>query len=173
MKVIDLNEAKANLEGYAEECQQSPVIVTVGGIPKFELVPINTDDPSSSTACSKKTSRFAETPRRADGKRTRVASERRPTSARDLRLLRKPKRPGFRDRSRPQNPPGHARERHRIDDREPAFRGHHASRPWRAAWPRLRQLRARDHLDCDQVIARHQRIVQQTGSPGLGGGRLD
>jgi Antitoxin Phd_YefM, type II toxin-antitoxin system len=45
MKVIDLNEAKANLEGYADECQQSPVIVTVGGIPKFELVPIHTDDP--------------------------------------------------------------------------------------------------------------------------------
>jgi hypothetical protein len=45
MKVIDLNEAKANLEGYAEECQQTPVIVTIGGIPKFELVPIHTDDP--------------------------------------------------------------------------------------------------------------------------------
>jgi hypothetical protein len=45
MKVINLKEAKANLEGYAEECQQTPVIVTIGGIPKFELVPIHTDDP--------------------------------------------------------------------------------------------------------------------------------
>ena len=45
MKVIDLNEAKANLEGYAEECHQSPVIVTIGGIAKFELVPIHTGDP--------------------------------------------------------------------------------------------------------------------------------
>jgi hypothetical protein len=45
MKVIDLKEAKANLEVYAEECQQTPVIVTIGGLPKFELVPIQTDDP--------------------------------------------------------------------------------------------------------------------------------
>ena len=45
MKVIDLNEAKANLEGYAQECQQSPVIVTIGGKPTFELVPIRDDDP--------------------------------------------------------------------------------------------------------------------------------
>ncbi len=45
MKVVDLNEAKANLEGYAEACQQSPVFVTIGGIRKCELVPIHTDDP--------------------------------------------------------------------------------------------------------------------------------
>jgi hypothetical protein len=45
MKVIDLNEAKANLESYAQECQESPVIVTIGGIPTFELVPIRDDDP--------------------------------------------------------------------------------------------------------------------------------
>jgi hypothetical protein len=45
MRVIDLNEAKANLEDYARECQQSPVIVTIGGIPTFELVPIRDDEP--------------------------------------------------------------------------------------------------------------------------------
>jgi hypothetical protein len=45
MKVIDLKEVKANLEGYAEECQQTPVIFTIGGISKFELAPIHMDDP--------------------------------------------------------------------------------------------------------------------------------
>ena len=45
MKVIDLSEAKAHLEEYAQACQESPVVVTIGGIPKFELVPIPTDDP--------------------------------------------------------------------------------------------------------------------------------
>lgn len=45
MKVIDLNEAKANLESYAQECQESRVIVTIGGVPTFELVPIRDDDP--------------------------------------------------------------------------------------------------------------------------------
>lgn len=45
MKMIDINEARANLEDYAKECQQSPVIVTVGGIPTFEMVPIRDDDP--------------------------------------------------------------------------------------------------------------------------------
>jgi antitoxin (DNA-binding transcriptional repressor) of toxin-antitoxin stability system len=44
MKVIDLNEAKANLERYAEECQTSPVIVTLDGRPVFELTPIRDDD---------------------------------------------------------------------------------------------------------------------------------
>jgi hypothetical protein len=38
MKVTDLDEAKAHLEVYAEACQESPVVVTIGGIPKFELV---------------------------------------------------------------------------------------------------------------------------------------
>jgi antitoxin (DNA-binding transcriptional repressor) of toxin-antitoxin stability system len=45
MKVIDLNEAKANLEQYARDCQYSPVIVTVEGRPSFEMIPIRTDDP--------------------------------------------------------------------------------------------------------------------------------
>ena len=44
MKVIDLSEAKAHLEDYAQACQESPVIVTIGGVPRFELVPIPEDD---------------------------------------------------------------------------------------------------------------------------------
>ncbi len=45
MKVIALEEAKANLEQYAEECRTSPVVVTVGGKPVFEMLPIHSDDP--------------------------------------------------------------------------------------------------------------------------------
>ena len=44
MKVIDLQEAKANLEQYALECQTSPVVVTKDGQPIFELLPIRPDD---------------------------------------------------------------------------------------------------------------------------------
>jgi antitoxin (DNA-binding transcriptional repressor) of toxin-antitoxin stability system len=45
MKVINLEEAKEHLEQYAQECQTSPVVVTVGGKPAFEMLPIRTDDP--------------------------------------------------------------------------------------------------------------------------------
>jgi antitoxin (DNA-binding transcriptional repressor) of toxin-antitoxin stability system len=45
MKVIDLKEAKTNLEHYAKECQSSPVVVTLEGKPVFELIPIKSDDP--------------------------------------------------------------------------------------------------------------------------------
>jgi Antitoxin Phd_YefM, type II toxin-antitoxin system len=44
MKVIDLQEAKANLEQYAAECQTSPIVVTQEGQPIFELLPIRPDD---------------------------------------------------------------------------------------------------------------------------------
>jgi hypothetical protein len=44
MRVIDLQEAKANLELYAVECQTSPVVVTREGQPIFELLPIRPDD---------------------------------------------------------------------------------------------------------------------------------
>jgi hypothetical protein len=44
MKVIDLQEAKANLEQYAIERQTSPVVVTAEGQPIFELLPIRPDD---------------------------------------------------------------------------------------------------------------------------------
>jgi hypothetical protein len=45
MKVIDLDEAKAHLEDDAQACQESPVVVTIEGVPTFELVPIASDDP--------------------------------------------------------------------------------------------------------------------------------
>ncbi len=45
MKVIDLKEAKAHLEQYAQDCHSSPVIVTVEGKPTFEMIPIRSDDP--------------------------------------------------------------------------------------------------------------------------------
>ena len=45
MKVINLEEARRNLERYANECQSSPVIVTVDGKPAFEMLPIRSDDP--------------------------------------------------------------------------------------------------------------------------------
>ena len=45
MKVIDVEQAKANLELYAEECRTSPVIVTVAGRPAFEMIPIRDEDP--------------------------------------------------------------------------------------------------------------------------------
>jgi hypothetical protein len=44
MKVIDLKEAKANLERYAVECQTSPVVVTQEGHSIFEMLPIRPDD---------------------------------------------------------------------------------------------------------------------------------
>jgi antitoxin (DNA-binding transcriptional repressor) of toxin-antitoxin stability system len=44
MRVIDLQEAKANLERYAQECQTSPVVVTKDGQPIFELLPVRPDD---------------------------------------------------------------------------------------------------------------------------------
>jgi len=44
MKVIDLNEAKTNLERYARECQVSPVVVTVDGKPAFEMLPVRSED---------------------------------------------------------------------------------------------------------------------------------
>jgi antitoxin (DNA-binding transcriptional repressor) of toxin-antitoxin stability system len=51
MKVIDLKEAKSHLEQYAQECQSSPVVVTVEGKPVFELLPIRSDDRIFSAGC--------------------------------------------------------------------------------------------------------------------------
>ncbi|MBI4606123.1 MAG: type II toxin-antitoxin system Phd/YefM family antitoxin [Planctomycetes bacterium] len=45
MKVIDVEQAKANLEALARECQSSPVVVTVQGKPAFEMIPVRSDDP--------------------------------------------------------------------------------------------------------------------------------
>lgn len=44
MKVIPLAKAKANLSHYARLCHDEPVIVTVNGVPSFQLVPLEEDD---------------------------------------------------------------------------------------------------------------------------------
>ena len=44
MKVIPLSEAKANLSRYGRSCHDEPVIVTVNGVPSFQLVPLSEED---------------------------------------------------------------------------------------------------------------------------------
>jgi prevent-host-death family protein len=44
MKVIPLSEAKARLSYYSRLCHREPVIVTVKGVPAFQLVPLEEDD---------------------------------------------------------------------------------------------------------------------------------
>ena len=60
MKVIDLNEARTNLEQYARECQVSPVVVTVGGKPTFEMLPVRADDPDFMDRLIEENSAFRE-----------------------------------------------------------------------------------------------------------------
>jgi prevent-host-death family protein len=44
MKVIPLSEAKAHLSKYGRLCHQEPIIVTVKGVPSFQLIPLEEDD---------------------------------------------------------------------------------------------------------------------------------
>lgn len=44
MKVIALSEAKANLSHYARLCRDEAVIVTVNGVPAFQLAPLDEED---------------------------------------------------------------------------------------------------------------------------------
>jgi len=44
MKIIPLSEAKAHLSRYGRECHDEPIIVTVNGVPSFQLVPLGDDD---------------------------------------------------------------------------------------------------------------------------------
>jgi prevent-host-death family protein len=44
MKLIPLSEAKAHLSKYGRLCHDEPVIVTVNGVPSFQLVPLKEDD---------------------------------------------------------------------------------------------------------------------------------
>lgn len=44
MKVIPLSQAKARLSYYSRLCQREPVIVTVKGVPAFQMVPLTEDD---------------------------------------------------------------------------------------------------------------------------------
>jgi antitoxin (DNA-binding transcriptional repressor) of toxin-antitoxin stability system len=44
MKVIALSEAKTNLSHYARLCRKEPIIVTINGVPAFQLVAFEEDD---------------------------------------------------------------------------------------------------------------------------------
>jgi prevent-host-death family protein len=44
MKVIPLSEAKARLSHYGRLCQKEPVVVTLNGVPSFQLVPLDAAD---------------------------------------------------------------------------------------------------------------------------------
>ena len=44
MKVIPLSEAKARLSYYSRLCHREAVIVTVKGVPAFQLAPLEEDD---------------------------------------------------------------------------------------------------------------------------------
>ncbi len=44
MKVIPLSEAKAKLSQYGRRFHDEPIIVTVNGVPSFQLVPLSEDD---------------------------------------------------------------------------------------------------------------------------------
>ncbi len=44
MKIIPLGEAKARLSYYSRLCHREPVIVTVKGVPAFQLAPLEEDD---------------------------------------------------------------------------------------------------------------------------------
>jgi antitoxin (DNA-binding transcriptional repressor) of toxin-antitoxin stability system len=44
MKIIPLSEAKAHLSRYGKLCQQESVIVTVNGLPAFQLSPLPEED---------------------------------------------------------------------------------------------------------------------------------
>jgi len=44
MKMISLSEARANLIYYGRRCQDEPIIVTVDGIPSFQLDSLSEED---------------------------------------------------------------------------------------------------------------------------------
>jgi hypothetical protein len=44
MKVIPLSEAKARLSYYSRLCHQETIIVTVKGVPAFQMAPLEEDD---------------------------------------------------------------------------------------------------------------------------------
>jgi antitoxin (DNA-binding transcriptional repressor) of toxin-antitoxin stability system len=44
LKLIPLSEAKAHLSQYGRLCHDEPVIVTINGVPSFQLVPLEAND---------------------------------------------------------------------------------------------------------------------------------
>jgi hypothetical protein len=81
MKGIDLNEAKANLEQSARDCLHSPVIVTIEGVPSFEMTPIPSDDPEFIDRLPEQDEAF----RRLAEQRRREADEGRVSTLADVR----------------------------------------------------------------------------------------
>ena len=44
MKLIPLSEAKTHLSRYAKMCHKEVIVVTVNGVPSFQLLPLEEDD---------------------------------------------------------------------------------------------------------------------------------
>ena len=44
MKVIPLSEAKTHLSHYGRLCHNEPIVVTLNGVPLFQLVPLEEND---------------------------------------------------------------------------------------------------------------------------------
>jgi len=44
MKVVPLSKAKSKLSYYGRLCQKEPVIVTVNGVPSFQMGPVEEED---------------------------------------------------------------------------------------------------------------------------------
>ena len=44
MKVIPLSEAKAHLSEYAKLCHKQAIVVTVNGVPSFQMAPLAESD---------------------------------------------------------------------------------------------------------------------------------
>jgi len=44
MKVIPLSKAKARLSYYGRLCHKEPIVVTVNGVPSFQMVPLEEGD---------------------------------------------------------------------------------------------------------------------------------
>ena len=44
MKVVPLSKAKTNLSHYARHCRKEPIVVTVNGVPAFQMVPLEEND---------------------------------------------------------------------------------------------------------------------------------
>lgn len=72
MKVIDLAEAKDNLEQYARECCEAPVVVSINGQPAFEIAPLFCDgDEEFLNRLLQRSSEFRELVKQRDAEKLR------------------------------------------------------------------------------------------------------
>jgi antitoxin (DNA-binding transcriptional repressor) of toxin-antitoxin stability system len=44
MKTVPLKEVESRPEHYRRLCQEEPIVVTVDGVPQFQIVPLDEDD---------------------------------------------------------------------------------------------------------------------------------